>query len=112
MVVRWVGPLQRGWDDFLPRVKTELELSTAARILKRHYVTNGSLPIRPEELLETQLRRNKSARPGSDFWGQPYVVQADWQGFSVISLGSDGQLGTADDLTVKVRYADLHVGDR
>src|SRR2546428_6206172 len=38
----------------------------------------------------------------ADHWGHPFVLQKSSGTIRVVSLGSDGQLGTSDDLIVEV----------
>ena len=44
------------------------------------------------------LKRGTGRDMLRDAWGQPFVYRVDGRKYTLISLGRDGQIGTADDL--------------
>lgn len=81
--------------------QTQIELAVVARVTRDFRVGEGRYPSDFQAFLRRALRPNKAYPPGMDFWGRPYALDIEPEGFVVRSAGIDGRLNTPDDLTCR-----------
>lgn len=78
--------------------QTQMELAIIARVTRDFRVGEGRYPSDFQAFLRRALRPNKPSPVGTDFWGRPYHLEIEPEGFVVRSAGADGRLQTKDDL--------------
>jgi hypothetical protein len=103
----WRPQVERFLQNEVCKTKTQLEMSAQLRLLRQHYLSNGSLPPHPVRYLEPYLKDNKAYPRGCDFWGHPYRIEQYWDYFGVRSAGPNGCMDDHDDLLMVVKYKDL-----
>lgn len=103
-VKEWRRRVERRLNDEVNAVKTDLEISSMVRLLRQYYLSNAALPPSPENYLKPFLKSNKPYPVGNDFWGRPYKVEHDFEGFAVRSAGPDGIYGNRDDRSQGLKY--------
>lgn len=106
----WVGATKKYFRDEANSTKSALEIAAMSRLLRQFYLTHGRMPERPEEYLKEFLKENKPFPRGRDFWGRPYRVEHDFQGFVIRSAGANGRYGDHDDIFQAHLYRDFSTG--
>ena len=82
--------------------QTIAALSTGADL---YQLDVGDFPRSLDELINDPGKKNwdgpylkKLKEIPDDPWGQPYAYKVEGKGFSLVSAGKDGQVGTEDDV--------------
>lgn len=78
--------------------ETQIELAVIARVTRDFRIGEGRYPQDFQAFLRRSLRPNKPFPVGTDFWGRPYRLELEPDGFVVRSAGADGRYQTRDDL--------------
>ena len=93
-----MGPLGERFLDPARRYNTGQELDLLLRQLRQDYTARQRLPN--TRTFRAWVEANTtSGRAGADAWGNAYYLRQDRAGITVGSAGSDGQVGTEDDIT-------------
>ncbi len=96
-----------GADDAKAKV-TKTSMATIKNALQTYYTNQNAYPPTLQVLIPTPLAQGSDL----DSWDRPYYYNPAGkpgapreQGFTLISAGSDGQMGTEDDIDIWIALA-------
>jgi len=83
-----------GAGAVMPQLQAQLEMAHIAPIVEQYRVDNGSLPASVSQL------PGLTPEQTTDEWGNAYLIVPDatGTGFSLVSMGPDGQPSTGDEI--------------